>query len=155
VESDINDDLSEIPVGHTKIKRITYRVFCRIILLYFKYHFIQMIDHGRSAIMLNKFGTLKIVKTLCTRYNPTKWIFKTVNGKVVREKVKIDINSLGGYFYFPFWESDKKYRQYRFYFTKPWKRRLWAKAKEGMDYFDYTLTKTGRNASPDYIQKIK
>lgn len=152
---DVNEDISKLPKSRTKVRNIGYRLYGDIIRLYFSIIFREILK-GYTYPLLNKFGFLKAVKTLCTRYNPSTYTFKTIKGKVIREKVELDINKTDGFFYFIFWDSPKKYRHYRFRTSPKWKSLLFKGVIEDeMDYPDYSLLRYGRNATNSYIQKIK
>lgn len=150
---EIDSSLMAFPKGVTKSKRITWRVFSKVIRLYFTIAF-KMLVNGSSVPLLNKFGILNVVKTKCTRYNPYRIAFyRDETGELVRKKVKI--NTRFGYWYFVFWNAPKKLRQYRFNIDIKYKRMYMSEVENGLDYIDYTLDGCGRNASPDYIQHIK
>ena len=114
----------------------------------------EMLIKGMSVPLLNKFGVLNVVKTQCIRYNPFRIaFFFNDSGERVRKKVNIKLKS--GYYYFVFWDSFKKWRQYRFVINIKYKRAYMKLVEDGFDYLDYTLDGYGRNASIDYIQHIK
>ena len=124
-----------------------------VITMYFNIAF-EMLIKGMSVPLLNKFGVLNVVKTQCIRYNPFRIaFFFNDSGERVRKKVNIKLKS--GYYYFVFWDSFKKWRQYRFVINIKYKRAYMKLVEDGFDYLDYTLDGYGRNASIDYIQHIK
>jgi hypothetical protein len=152
-KDDVDRDLKELPIGVTKMKRITWRVFSKVIRVYFTVAFRELVD-GYSVPLLNKFGILNVVKTKCIRYNPTKFAFyKDENGELVRKKIKIKTNF--GYWFFVFWDSPKLLRQYRFNIDMKFKVQYMVKVDNGFDYLDYSLSDYGRNASDSYIHQIK
>ncbi len=154
-KDEVNKDILKLQKGRTNVKNIGYRLYGDIIRSYFSIVFRQLLK-GYSYPLLNKFGFLKVVKTLCTRYNPSTYTFKTINNKVVREKVELDINKTDGFFYFIFWDSPKKYRHYRLRVSRKWKSLLFKGViEDDMDYPDYSILNYGRNATNSYIQKIK
>jgi hypothetical protein len=151
----IDKDLQELPIGVTKIKRITWRMFSKVMRLYFTIMFRELIK-GYSFKWLNKFGVLRIVKTMCTRYNPSTYKVYTDNdGNRYSEKVKFDVNKYGGYWHFIFWDVGKKWRQYRFNPDIKHKRAFMEYVDAGFEYLDYSLFKDGKYASDTYIHKIK
>jgi hypothetical protein len=152
-ESDISNSLKELPKGVTKSKNIRYRVFAKVVHLYCKIVF-KMIIEGKNVPLYNRFGKLNVVKTKCIRYNPFKFVFKKDElGKVIREKVKINLKS--GYWFFVFWDCPKRLRHYRFNIDMKYKIEYMKKVEDGFDYLDYTLDKYGKYASVDYIHHIK
>ena len=152
-KSEIDKGLKAFPKGVTKSKQISYRVFAKVVSLYFKILF-QMLIEGASVPLLNKFGILNVVKTKCTRYNPSRIsFFKDEQGKVVRKIKKLNTNF--GYWYFVFWDAPKKLRHYQFNINIKYKHKYMEMVESGFDYLDYTLDKYGRNASHTYIQHIK
>tara|TARA_R110002020_G_scaffold395856_1_gene605889 strand:- start:577 stop:1113 length:537 start_codon:yes stop_codon:yes gene_type:complete len=154
-KEDVNIDISKLNKGRTNVKNIGYRLYGDIIRSYFSIVFRQIIK-GYTYPLLNKFGWLKVVKTLCTRYNPSTYSFKKVDGKIIRKKIELNVNKTDGFFYFVFWDCPKKYRHYRLKVSPKWKRLLFKGVIEDeMDYPDYSLLRYGRNASNSYIQKIK
>jgi len=154
-KGDVNKDISNLIKSRTNVKNIGYRLYGDIIRSYFSIVFREIIK-GYTYPLLNKFGFFKVVKTLCTRYNPSTFSFKKINGKIIREKVELNINKTDGFFYFIFWDSPKKYRHYRFRTSRKWKSLLFKGVIENeMDYPDYSLLNYGRNATNSYIQKIK
>jgi hypothetical protein len=149
----IDKGLKEFPIGVSKMKRITWRVFSKVIRTYFTIAFKELVD-GYSVTLLNKFGILNVVKTKCVRYNPTKIAFyKDEQGELVRKKIKLKTSF--GYWYFVFWDAPKKLRQYRFHIDLKYKIQYMVKVGEGFDYLDYSLNDYGRNASNTYIHQIK
>jgi hypothetical protein len=152
-KNEMDSGINAFPKGVTKSKEVTYRTFAMVIKMYFKISF-EMLLKGMSVPLLNKFGILNIVKTKCIRYNPFRFaVYKDESGKVISKKVKIKLRS--GYWYFVFWDSPKKWRQYRFNINIKYKRAYMELVNDGFDYLDYTLDGYGRNASIDYIQHIK
>lgn len=152
-KDDITLGIAALPRGTTRIKTINYRVFSKVVRMYFTIAF-KMLINGSSLPLLNKFGILRVVKTKCIRYNPFRIAFyKDKTGKVIRKKVKLETKS--GYWFFVFWDSPKSFRQYRFNIDIKYKRAYMKLVKEGYDFLDYTLDGYGRNASTDYIQHIK
>lgn len=151
IDKDLND-LSENP---TRIKRITWRMFSLIMRMYFKIMFRELVK-GYEFVWLNKFGNLRVVKTMCTRYNPSTYkVYKDENGKPYVKKVKFDVNKYGGYWHFIFWDVGKKWRQYRFDADIKFKRAFMEQVDNGFDYLDYSLYKDGQGASDTYIFKVK
>ncbi len=154
-KEEVNKDISELPKSYTNVRNIGYRLYGDIVRTYFKLIFIEILN-GFSYPLLNKFGFLRAVKTLCTRYNPSTFSFKKINGKTIREKIDLDINKTDGFFYFIFWDSPKKYRHYRFRPSKKWKSLLFKQVTEKeMDFPDYSLLRYGKYATNSYIHKIK
>lgn len=152
---EVKKDILKLPKGRTNVKNIGYRLYGDIIRSYFAIIFRKLLE-GYSYPLLNKFGTLKAVKTLCTRYNPSTFTFLRKDNKLIRKKVELDINKTDGFFYFIFWDSAKKYRHYRLKVSPKWKTILFKKVKEEeMDYPDYSLLRYGRYATNSYIHKIK
>jgi len=152
-KDEIDLGIKSFPKGVTKSKEITYRVFARVVVMYFKIAF-NMLAKGASVPLLNKFGVLNVVKTKCIRYNPFRIsIYEDETGKVVSKRVNIKLKS--GYWYFVFWDCSKKWRQYRFNINIKYKRAYMKLVEEGYDYLDYTLDGYGRNASVNYIHHIK
>ena len=152
-KDDIDIGLQAFEKGVTKSSKIRYRVFAQVIHLYFKIVF-KMVIEGKNVPLLNKFGKLSVVKTKCIRYNPFKFVFtKDELGKVIREKVKIKMDS--SYWFFVFWDCPKRLRHYRFNIGIKYKVEYMKKVEGGFDYLDYSLNKYGRTASTDYIQHIK
>lgn len=145
--------LSSLPKGVTKMKEITYRMFSEVVRLYLTIAF-KMLVEGMSVPLLNKFGILNVVKTKCIRYSPFRIAFyRDETGKRIRKKIKLEIKN--GYWYFVFWDSPKKWRQYRFNINIKYKREYMELVKDGYDYLDYTLDGYGRNGSLSYIHHIK
>lgn len=155
VKEDIDKKLSELPKGETKTKKITYRLFAKVVLSYLRISFNEVLNKGVGVELYNRFGELRAVKTFCNRYVPTTVKWEKVNGKLTSKRVKIDLNKTKGYMFFIFWDCPKSYRHYRFTPTSKWKRLLFKKQEEGMEYLDMSLLSYGRNASDSYIQKIK
>jgi hypothetical protein len=152
-KDDMTFALSEFPRGVIKSKEISYRVFAKVVRMYFTIAF-EMLIKGTAVPLLNKFGILNVVKTQCIRYNPFRIsFFKDETGKVIRKKVKLDTKS--GYWFFVFWDAPKKLRQYKFNINIKYKRAYMKLVEDGYDYLDYTLDGYGRSASTDYIQHIK
>lgn len=152
---DINKELAALPKGVTKTKKIGYRLFGDIMRAYFKIMFEELLL-GRSFSMLNKFGTLRVVKTLCIRYNPfTYKVYTDENGKKRVKKVKFDINKYGGYWHFIFWDVGKKWRQYEFEPSIKWKRKYMKAVDNGKEYIDMSLLDTGAHGSLTYIHKVR
>lgn len=151
-KDDIDKNLQSYPIGVTKMKRITYRNFSKVVRLYFTLSFKLLIE-GKSVPLLNKFGILNVVKTRCIRYNPSKISFyKDDQGKVVRKRIKLKTKS--GFWYFVFWDAPKKLRHYKFNIDIKFKHQYMDKVNEGFDYLDYSLNRYGRNASSTYIEEI-
>jgi len=152
-KEDINYGLLCLPRNTTKIKSISYRLFSKVIRMYFILSF-EILLKGLSVPLLNKFGVLNIVKTKCIRYNPRRIIFYTdESGNKVRKNFKFKLDN--GYWYFVFWDAPKRLRQYRFNINIKYKRAYMDLVNKGFDYLDYSLDSYGRNASTDYIQHIK
>lgn len=150
---DIDREMLSYGSDVRKSKKISYRVFAKVIRLYFVYAFEMLID-GLSVPLLNKFGILNVVKTKCIRYNPKRLSFyKDKDGNVIRKEVNCKPNF--GYWYFVFWDSPKNLRQYKFNIYKKYKFMFMEKVNNGFDYLDYTLDGYGKNASINYIHHIK
>jgi hypothetical protein len=155
VKEEINEELSKLPSGRTRVKRITYRLFGDIVRSYLKICLRDVVIKGYGFPLLNKFGELRAVKTLATRYNPSTYTFSKENGKVVRRKVKINVNKSDGYVTFIFWNCAKKYRHYKMSFARKWKKLLFEQYQSGLELPDISILAYGRTASNEYIQKIK
>lgn len=152
-KDDMNSRLLEIRKGETKSKEISYRVFSKVIRRYFQILFGMLID-GYTVPLLNKFGTLEVVKTKCIRYTPKKYFFKRKEDGSVKVE-NISLKTRLGYWYFVFWNSPKNLRQYRFNINLKYKIEYMKKVSEGFDYIDLSLDKYGLNASNTYIHQIK
>jgi hypothetical protein len=155
VEDEVNKEIDKIPIGRTRVKRITYRLFGDIIRMYFKICFREVIVRGYGFPLLNKFGELRAVKTLATRYNPTTFTWVKENGKAIRKLVKLDLNKTNGYMFFVFWDCPKKYRHFKLKLSPKWKSLLFKQYQDGMEFPDISVLAYGRTASDSYIQKIK
>lgn len=129
---DIGKKLKELPTGVTRRKEITWREFSKIIRLYWTYTFERVIE-GRLAKLRNGLGTLRVVKTLCTRYTPKK-LYKTDNGWEYRS---IDVEKYNGYFYFVHYES-KKYKRYRIFPVYKIRKEYMNRVDSGEDFLDFT-----------------
>ena len=153
-QDELDKGISSIEnIKGTKVKAISYRLFSKVIRMYFTIAF-KILITGVPVPLLNKFGILTVVKTQCIRYNPFRIAFYTdESGNKIRKKVKIKTRS--GYWYFVFWDAPKKLRQYRFNIDIKYKVAYMKLVEDGYDYLDYTLDGYGRNASIDYIQHIK
>ena len=151
----IDIDLSKLVVGSTRIKKITWRMFSKVMRLYFTIMFRELIK-GYSFVWLNKFGVLRVVKTMCTRYNPSTFkVYKDEDGKPYVKKVKFDVNKYGGFWHFIFWDVGKKWRQYRFNPDIKFKRAYMEQVDDNFEYLDYSLYKDGKLASDTYIFKVR
>lgn len=154
----MDKDLRALPIGVSKVKKMTWRMFSKIMRMYFVIMFRELIK-GYSFTWLNKFGVLRVVKTMITRYNPITYrVYQDENGKPYSEKVKFDTNKYGGYWHFIFWDVGKKWRQYRFVTDakfKGYKKGYMAMVDQGFEYLDYSLFKDGRYASDTYIHKVR
>lgn len=153
-KDEIDEGLRNMPKGVTKSKSINYRTFALVIGMYFKICF-DLLIKGYSVNLLNKFGTLDVVKTKCIRYNPKTFsFFKDEEGNLIRKKISLNLN-YGGYWYFVFWNSPKIYRQFKFKVDKKYKKRYMKMVNDGFDYLDISLKGYGKTASPNYIHHIK
>lgn len=148
---EIKSGLKEIKDKLDSRRVIDYRLFNKIISLYFKKVYENLIN-GYSFRLYNHLGVLRVVKTNMIRYNPITYSFKKIDGKVIREKKKLKSNS--GYWYFIFWDCGKKYRHFRFKTDVKYKREYMNKVNNGMDYIDYSLNGYGFKAANTYIAKI-
>lgn len=137
------------------IKHVNYKVFKTIVMAYMR-EMLKEVVEGYTGTLYNRFGELYAVKSKAIRYNPYRWVFKKVDGEVVRERVKIDLNKTNGYVYFVFWNAPKIYRHYKLKLSRTWNKRLLDNVfNNRLDLLDITMNKYGRKASPTYIQKIK
>lgn len=152
-KDDIALGIKDLPKGVTRIKDIRYRVFAKVVRMYFEIAF-KMLIKGSAVPLLNKFGILNVVKTQCIRYNPTTITFYKDESGNKRSK-RLKLKTKGGYWYFVFWDAPKIFRQYRFNIDIKYKRAYMELVKGGYDYLDYSLDSYGKNASVDYIHHIK
>jgi len=132
---------------------ISIGLFTRIINLYIKKMFHEVIHNNDVFSLHNKMGHLFVVKSLCIRYNPTKIYFITENGKKIRKTQKIETK--GGRWAFMFWDVGKKWRMYRFNPAREFKKQIAENFLKGNNYPEMDLTKYGRAASPTYVQHLK
>ena len=118
---------------------INYTKFSKVVRLYFEILYRKCIYEGISVPVMDYMGTMTAVKTLCTKYNPTKTKWRTVNGKKETYIVKYDVNKKEGYFYFILWELPKKYNWYKFMTSPKWKRTLYRHVMNGNEYLDKSM----------------
>jgi len=130
--------LKKLPTGVTNRKEITWREFSKIIRLYWKYTFEEVVE-GKIVKLRNGLGKLMVVKTLCVDYNPKKlYIVRDENGKIIgTEKRKIDVERFNGYFYFILFES-KMYKRFRIFPTLKIRQSYMERVEGGQDYLDIT-----------------
>lgn len=155
VENEVNEELSKLPKGRTRVKTINYRLFGDIVRSYLAIAMREVIVKGVGFPLLNKFGELRAFVTECTRYNPTTTTWVTENGKRFPKRVKLDLSKTNGKIVFVFWNCAKRYRHFKMHMSPKWKRLLFQQYQDGMEYPDMSLYAYGRTASTDYIQKIK
>lgn len=128
--------------------------FSRVINLYLKYWFLEIINNKFLYNMHNKMGTLFVIQTLCIRYNPQVVYFVTEDGKKVRKTVPMQLKN--GKIPFMFWDCGKKWRMYKLTPVKKWKQLIYRNYfDKHMDYPEMSLNKYGRNASASYIETIR
>jgi len=124
----LNYDLKKYPKSITKNKSVDWRVFSKVIKLYWKYVFIKVID-GSNYVLRARLGQLRVVKTLCTEYNPNRI------GKEGR--VEIDINKYGGYYHFVLFNS-QSYKRYRIFPVYRIRKEYMDNVDDGMEFLDIT-----------------
>lgn len=148
----IQEDLAKLHKRNPAFttRTVSYEMFSSIIVNYFTILLTTIITKGTFFKMYQRMGNWMVVKTKCTRYLPKTYRWKTVDGKKVREEVKINVFKTGRYFYFMFWDSPGKWRHYRLRIAKRWKRLIWKEVQDGNDYLDYSMKKFGREASLTY-----
>jgi hypothetical protein len=152
----LDSRLYKVNYGKGKyIKHVNYKVFKTIVMAYMR-EMLNEVVNGNIGTLYNRFGELYAVKSKAIRYNPYTWLFKKVDGKTVRERVKVDLNKTNGYVFFVFWNAPKIYRHYKLKLSRTWNKKLLDNVLiKNMEVLDITMNKYGRNASPTYIQKIK
>jgi len=150
----INDLRSEIQATDYKSEHVSVAGFSRVMSLYFKYWFEQVINNMSVMDWHNKFGSLFVVKALCIRYNPIKIYFVTENGVKVRKEAPLEMRN--GKRAFMFWDCGKKWRMYKFSPATKWNRIIFDNfQRKNMDYPEMSLDNYGRKGSPSYIQIIR
>lgn len=132
-------------------QHITIAMFTRVVNQYCKMMLKEIIEDAAIFPLLNKFGFLMVVQSICIRYNPTKTFFVTENGQVVRKTQKIDL--INGRIPHLFWDTGKMWRMFKFVLAPKFKRQVHENFKRGVQYEVMDLKKYGRRASSTYIQK--
>lgn len=111
-----------------------YDNFSIIVRKFFDIIFNDVIYKYSTYKLPYRYGTITGVKTLCTRFNPTKTWWEVEDGKRVKKSAKVTINEFGGYYYHMFWELPQKFIAYRFAASKKWKKKIFFNVMEGGDY---------------------
>lgn len=132
-------------------QHITIAMFTRVVNMYCQMMLKEIIEDAVVFPMLNKFGFLFVVQSICIRYNPTKTFFVTENGQVVRKTQKIEL--INGRIPHLFWDVGKKWRMFKFVLAPKFKRQIHENFRRGVPYEIMDLKKYGGRASATYIQK--
>lgn len=152
--NEVIDDLRKDVKTLKNPQHVSVAGFSRVINLYLKYWFLEIINNKAIYSMHNRLGNLFIIQTLCIRYNPKIIYFVTENGKRVRKVAPMPLKN--GKLAFMFWDCGKRWRMYKIVPVKKWKQLIYRNYFDNhMDYPEMSLTKYGRKASPTYVQKIR
>lgn len=133
-------------------RKITYKEFRKVVGLYFKFLMIDLIE-GKRFRLYNRFGELRIAKRKIDRFLPKLNRLRTVEGKVVFEKVNsLDyVKKFNWFWYYLNWEVDKKWRTHELKQGKRFNSEMMKRIERGFDYIDYTPKYKGEGM----IRKIK
>lgn len=137
MERGVQDKLKSLK--QKEIRKVTSKLVRAVMREYFKSVFEDAIYLGKRVTLFRWFGYVYGAKTMCTRYNPKSFYFVTENGKRIRKERKIDVNKTGGFFYFMFWDSPLKWRNYRLRTVRRWSSEIFQNAQAGFDYIDISL----------------
>ncbi len=152
--SNIKDCLNEdvLNLKDCNKRKITYKEFRKVVGLYFKFLMIELIN-GKRFRLYNRFGELRIAKRKIDRFLPKLNRLRTVEGKVVFEKVdSLDyVKKFNWFWYYLNWEVDKKWRTHELKQGKRFNSEMMKRIERGFDYIDYTPKYKGEGM----IRKIK
>ena len=154
IYNEVVDDLREDVKSLQNSQHVNIATFTKVVNLYFKYWFEEIIQNREIMSLHNKLGHLFVIKTKCNRYEPTKTYFVTENGKKVRKTEKLKLRN--GMFPFVFWDCGKKWRMFKLVPAPKWKKKIYHNFFNlTQDYPEMSLKGLGRSGSSSYVQTMK
>lgn len=150
IENDLNMDILQLK--NCDRKKITYKVFRKVIWLYFKFVMLHLLD-GKRFRLYNRFGELRLAKRKIDKFLPKINRVRIVEGKSVAYKVNPleCARKFNWFWYYLNWDVGKKWRTHELKQGKRFNTAMLQKVERGFDYIDYTPRYKGEGI----IRKIK